>query len=95
MLYQGVSEDYSHIRGRKKRYDAVREDPFFNALQLKYAEAITCHKAQGGQWQCVFIDNPFWQDFLVPDDLKWLYTALTRAVSKVYLVNFKDQSFRA
>ncbi|MCR5408424.1 MAG: AAA family ATPase [Bacteroidales bacterium] len=94
MLYQGVSEDYSHIRGRKKRYDAVREDPFFNALQLKYAEAITCHKAQGGQWQCVFIDNPFWQDFLVADDIKWLYTALTRAVSKVYLVNFKDSSFR-
>ena len=94
MLYQGVNEDYSHIRGRKKRYDAVREDPFFNALQLKYAEAITCHKAQGGQWRCVFIDNPCWQDFLVPDDLKWLYTALTRAVDKVYLVNFKDQSFK-
>ena len=93
MLYQGVNEDYSHIRGRKKRYDAVREDPFFNALQLKYAEAITCHKAQGGQWKCVFIDNPFWQDFLVEDDLKWLYTALTRAVEKVYLVNFKDQYF--
>ena len=93
LLYQGVNEDYSHIRGRKKRYDAVREDPFFNALQLKYAEAITCHKAQGGQWKCVFIDNPFWQDFLVEDDLKWLYTALTRAVEKVYLVNFKDQFF--
>ena len=93
LLYQGVNEDYSHIRGRKKRYDAVREDPFFNALQLKYAEAITCHKAQGGQWKCVFIDNPFWQDFLVEDDLKWLYTALTRAVEKVYLVNFKDQYF--
>ena len=94
MLYQGVSEDYSHIRGRKKRYEAVREDHFFNALQLKYAEAITCHKAQGGQWKCVFIDNPFWQDVLVADDLKWLYTALTRAVEKVYLVNFKDQYFR-
>lgn len=94
MLYQGVNEDYSHISGRKKRYDAVREDPFFNALQLKYAEAITCHKAQGGQWKCVFIDNPFWQDFLVEDDLKWLYTALTRAVEKVYLVNFKDSYFK-
>ena len=89
MLYQGVNEDYSHIRGKKKRYDAVREDPYFNALQLKYAEAITCHKAQGGQWKCVFVDNPFWQDFLVADDLKWLYTALTRAVEKVYLVNFR------
>ena len=92
-LYQGVDADYSHITTRKKRYDAVREDPFFNALQLKYANAITGHKSQGGQWRCVFIDNPFWQDFLTPDDLKWLYTALTRAVEKVYLVNFKDELF--
>ena len=93
-LYQGVSADYAHLTTKKKRYDAVREDPFFNALQLKYAQAIPCHKSQGGQWDCVFIDNPFWQDFLTPDDLKWLYTALTRAVSKVYLVNFKDELFQ-
>jgi exodeoxyribonuclease-5 len=92
-LYQGVTADYSHLTTKKKRYDAVREDPFFNALQLKYANAVTCHKSQGGQWNCVFIDNPFWQDFLTPDDLKWLYTALTRAVQKVYLVNFKDELF--
>ena len=92
-LYQGVNEDYAHLSTKKKRYDAVREDPFFNALQLKYANAITCHKSQGGQWRCVFIDNPFWQDFLTPDDLKWLYTALTRAVEKVYLVNFKNELF--
>ena len=92
-LYQGVDADYAHITVKKKRYDAVREDPFFNALQLKYANAITCHKSQGGQWKCVFIDNPFWQDFLTPDDLKWLYTALTRAVEKVYLVNFKNELF--
>ena len=94
MLYQGVLEDYAHLSTKKKRYDAVREDPFYNALQLKYADAITCHKSQGGQWDCVFIDNPFWQDELVEDDLKWLYTAITRAVSKVYLVNFKDQFFK-
>ena len=93
-LYLGVDADYAHIGNKKKRYDAVREDPFYNALQLKYAQAITCHKAQGGQWQCVFIDNPFWQDFLVADDLKWLYTALTRGVSQVYLVNFPDTMFR-
>ena len=92
-LYQGVSSDYADLPTKKKRYDAVREDPFFNALQLKYANAITCHKSQGGQWKCVFIDNPFWQDFLAPDDLKWLYTALTRAVEKVYLVNFKNELF--
>ena len=92
-LYQGVWADYDHIRGKKKRYEAVRSDPFYSALQIKYAHAITCHKAQGGQWQCVFIDNPFWQDQLVEDDVKWLYTALTRAVSQVYLVNFRDSVF--
>ncbi len=92
-LYNGVSEDYSHLTTKKKRYEAVREDPYFNALQLKYANAITCHKSQGGQWSCVFVDNPFWQDELTVDDLKWLYTALTRAVEKVYLVNFKDDYF--
>ena len=92
-LYQGVNEDYSHITTKKKRYEAVREDKYYNALQLKYANAITCHKSQGGQWKCVFIDNAFWQDELTVDDLKWLYTAITRATEKVYLVNFKDELF--
>ena len=92
-LYQGVNADYADIKSNKKRYDSVREDPYYNALQLKYANAITCHKSQGGQWKCVFIDNAFWQDFLVADDIKWLYTALTRAVEQVYLVNFKDGLF--
>jgi len=92
-LYQGVSEDYSALSTKKARYDAVREDPYYNALQLKYAEAITCHKSQGGQWGCVFIDCPFWQDEQTLDDLKWLYTAMTRAVEKIYLVNFNDRFF--
>ena len=92
-LYQGVNEDYAHITTKKKRYEAVREDKYYNALQLKYANAITCHKSQGGQWKCVFIDNPFWQEELTLDDLKWLYTAITRATEKVYLVNFKDELF--
>ena len=92
-LYQGVNEDYAHITTKKKRYEAVREDKYYNALQLKYANAITCHKSQGGQWKCVFIDNAFWQDELTVDDLKWLYTAITRATEKVYLVNFKDELF--
>ena len=92
-LYAGVSADYSHIRGKRKRYEAVRKDPYFNAMQIKYAQAITCHKSQGGQWDCVFIDCPFWQDVQTLDDLKWLYTALTRAVKKVYLVNFPDRFF--
>ena len=92
-LYQGVSADYADRGSKKRVWEAVREDPYFNALQLKYAEAITCHKSQGGQWDCVFIDCPFWQEEQTLDDLKWLYTALTRAVQKVYLVNFKDRFF--
>ena len=92
-LYQGVNEDYAHITTKKKRYEAIREDKYYNALQLKYANAITCHKSQGGQWKCVFVDNPIWQDEMTVDDLKWLYTAITRATDKVYLVNFKDELF--
>ena len=92
-LYAGVSADYAELKTKKRIWDAVREDPYFNALQLKYADAITCHKAQGGQWDCVFIDNPFWQPERTAEDLKWLYTALTRAVRKVYLVNFPDSFF--
>lgn len=92
-LYQGVDADYSDIKSKKNRWEKVREDKYFNALQLKYANAITCHKSQGGQWRCVFIDNAFYQDFLALDDLKWLYTAITRATDKVYLVNFKDEFF--
>ena len=92
-LYQGVSADYSDRGSKKRIWDAVREDKYFNALQLKYADAITCHKSQGGQWDCVFVDCPFWQDQYGIEDLKWLYTALTRAVKQVYLVNFKDNCF--
>ena len=93
-LYAGVSADYSDRGSKKKIWDAVREDPYFNALQLKYADAITCHKAQGGQWDCVFIHNPFWLPGQNVEDLRWLYTALTRAVRKVYLVNFPDIFFK-
>ncbi len=93
MLYKGVDEDYSHIRTKKKRYEAVREDEYYNALQLKYANAITGHKAQGGQWKCVFIDNPLWSPEVTLDDLKWLYTAVTRGMEKVWFVNFRDEIF--
>lgn len=92
-LFLGVGEDYAHIASRKKRYDAVRGDKYYNALQLKYADAITCHKSQGGQWKAVFIDCPFWMEEQTLDDLKWLYTALTRATEVVYLVNFNDRFF--
>ncbi len=92
-LYAGVSADYAHLGSKRKVWGAVREDKYYNALQLKYAEAITCHKSQGGQWKCVFIDCPFWMEEQSVDDLKWLYTAITRAVEKVYFVNFNDRFF--
>ena len=91
-LYEGVNEDYADERNARKRYQKVREDTYYNALQIKYATAITGHKSQGGQWSCVFIDNPFWKE-LTLDDLKWLYTAVTRGVEKIFFVNFKDEFF--
>ena len=94
MLFEGVYADYDNITTKKKRLEAVREDKYFNALQIKYATAITVHKSQGGQWRCVFIDNPFWGEEMTQDDKKWLYTAITRGVEQVYLVNFKDKLFK-
>ena len=91
-LYLGVNEDYADERNARKRYQKVREDPYYNALQIKYVTAITGHKSQGGQWPCVFIDNPFWKE-LTLDDLKWLYTAITRGVEKIFFINFKDEFF--
>ena len=87
-LFEGVFADYEGISPKKKRYKCVREDPYYNALQIKYSSAITGHKSQGGQWRCVFIDNILWKDEITIDDKKWLYTALTRAQEMVYLINF-------
>lgn len=90
-LYEKVLEDYMHIPQKKERMKALRQDPYYNALQLKYAYAVTCHKAQGGQWARVYVDQGF-----VPDDatgasyLRWLYTAFTRTTERVYLVNWKN-----
>lgn len=92
-FFSEVMEDYAHIANKRKRMAAVREDPFYNALQVKHANAITCHKSQGGQWKSIFIDNPFWKGDLSIEDLKWLYTAITRAVDKVYFVNFDKRFF--
>ena len=92
-LFEGVYADYEHITVRKKRMEKVREDKYYNALQIKYATAITGHKSQGGQWKCVFIDNNLWKDDISLDDLKWLYTAITRGIERVYLVNFNDMYF--
>ncbi|RZT91819.1 exodeoxyribonuclease-5 [Ancylomarina subtilis] len=93
-LFFTISEDYSDIRSKKKRYEKVRDNKFFNALQVKFAYAITCHKAQGGQWRAVFVDQGFInEDMLNREFYRWLYTALTRASEKLYLVNFKKEFF--
>ncbi len=93
-LFYEIEKDYFHIREKKKRYEAILADPFFNALQVKYAYAVTCHKSQGGQWAHVYIDQGFINDdILGPDYYRWLYTALTRSTERVYLVNFDEAFF--
>ena len=93
-LFYAVEQDYVHIKVKKDRYEAILKDLYFNALQVKYAYAVTCHKSQGGQWKHVFIDQGFLnEDILGPDYYRWLYTALTRTTDKAYLVNFNDAFF--
>jgi exodeoxyribonuclease V len=93
-FYYSVYEDFKHIMPKKKGYEGVRSDPYFNALQVKFAYAVTCHKAQGGQWKAVFIDQGYYtQDMLSIEYLRWLYTAFTRASEKLYLVNFIKDFF--
>jgi len=93
-LYHSVAEDYAHISPKAQQYKQIREDPFFNALQVKFAYAVTCHKAQGGQWQCVFLDQGWLTDEMLNTEyLRWLYTAITRATEKLYMVNFSRKFF--
>lgn len=93
-LFAAVEEDYMDIPNRRERYKEMRKNPWFNALQVKFAYALTCHKTQGGQWNTVFIDSAFNQkDELETEDLRWIYTALTRAQERVYFVNFKEEFF--
>ena len=94
-LYQAVEEDYMDIPRASDRRKAMKENPYFNALQVKYGYALTCHKTQGGQWNNVFVEAPYLPDetTLELGDLRWLYTAMTRASKKVYLVNFKEEWF--
>ncbi len=94
-LYFAVLADHPGISSKRKQYEAVRDDPYYNALQIKFAYAVTCHKSQGGQWERVFIDQGmFNRQEPTIDYLRWFYTALTRATGKVYLVNFPDSYFR-
>ena len=93
-LFEAIEEDYMDIPNRRERYKEMKKNAWFNALQVKFAYALTCHKAQGGQWSSVFIDSSFNQkETLELEDLRWLYTALTRAQERVYFVNFKEEFF--
>lgn len=93
-LYEAVSEDYMHIKNKQTRWKEIRENPYFNALQVKFAYAVTCHKAQGGQWNTVFIDQGFLNEEMINIEyLRWMYTAFTRPIEKLYLVNFDKRFF--
>ena len=93
-LYKSVEREYAHIKTKYKRFQAIKSDPYFNALQVKFAYAITCHKAQGGQWKNVFVEQGYLPDLKVDKEyLRWLYTAFTRAIDCVYLIGFKPNFF--
>ena len=90
-LYQSVASDYADLSRKADRMQAIRKDPYYNALQIKFAYAITCHKAQGGQWAHVYLDQGYMtDDMLTPDYIHWLYTAFTRATQHLYLVNWRN-----
>lgn len=94
LLFEEVLADYAHLPTKARRMEEVRKSPYFNALQVKYAYALTCHKTQGGQWPCVFIEQGYFTDEMFDTEyLRWLYTALTRTVEKAYLLNFSDKFF--
>ena len=94
-LYNKIMEDYEGdptLRSKKDKLKALRQDPYYNALQVKYAYAVTCHKAQGGQWTNVFIDQGYMtEELLSPDYFRWLYTAITRATKRVFFVNWPKE----
>ncbi|HTM98156.1 MAG TPA: AAA family ATPase [Pedobacter sp.] len=93
-LFEGLLTDYEHISNKRERMVAIKEDPYYNALQIKFAYAVTCHKAQGGQWDAVFVDQGYLTDDMVDlDFLRWLYTAVTRAKKELFLVNFASNLF--
>ena len=93
-LFQTVMEDYQDLPTRKEKVEKVKLNPYFNALQVKFAYALTCHKTQGGQWDTVFIDQGYLSDKMMNTEyLRWLYTAVTRATKQLYLVNFEERFF--
>ena len=93
-LYYEVEKDYLDLKSKTKRYKEILENPHFNAVQVKFSYAVTCHKAQGGQWKAVFVDRfIFGDEPMSLDLLRWLYTAMTRATEKLYLVNFDERFY--
>ena len=93
-LYQEVMKDYEHEKSNYKKFLGVKNNKHFNALQVKFSYAMTCHKSQGGQWKAVFIDQGYLtEEMLDKEYLRWLYTAITRATERLYLVNFNERFF--
>ncbi|GAA0871027.1 ATP-binding domain-containing protein [Gangjinia marincola] len=92
-LYLEVQKDYADEKSNYKKYMGVKKSPYFNALQVKFSYAVTCHKSQGGQWSKVFVEQPYLPNGMDKDYLRWLYTAITRAKDKLYLIGFKDDMF--
>lgn len=93
-LYEAIAADYKDIILKKDRLEAIKRDPYYNALQIKFAYAVTCHKAQGGQWPLVFIDQGYMTDEMLNTEfLRWLYTGITRATRELFLVNFSEKFY--
>ena len=92
-LYEEVMKDYEEETTKYKKFQKVKENEYFNGLQVKFSYAITCHKSQGGQWNTVFVEQPYLPNGIDHDYIRWLYTAMTRAKNKLYLIGFKDESF--
>lgn len=93
-LYYAIAEDYADISNKRLRYLKIKNDPFLNAVQVKFAYSLTCHKTQGGQWKHVLIDQGYLtEDNLDKEYLRWLYTAVTRSTEHTYLINFEDKLF--
>lgn len=92
-LYNEVSKDYAHETSNYKKFMGVKNNKYFNALQVKFSYAITCHKSQGGQWHTVFVEQPYLPNGIDKEYVRWLYTACTRAKEQLYLIGFKDDFF--